>query len=226
MNRDGYLLVRGRAQYHSQWCRLKDNVLTYYDSPKDLYFPVGTVELRQAVAVLRMHSRANGFKIVMLDGTKWYMQADTEQAANEWMHVLDACKFRALNRSDVFKVVLPVGKLNDVQLVNSALLGDSVIVKVAGGDFVEEYCFAYLSDCRHVYEKLLTLRGTTAYSDTAVVVHDMQHNYKGQLKEPYSRTAALTSALRATGSRMLSATDLLSSSTSRRSSRADESLEA
>ncbi|KAJ3192424.1 Sterol 3-beta-glucosyltransferase [Irineochytrium annulatum] len=86
--KSGFLAKRPRAgtilQYVTYWFSLKNDILYFYENSKDLYFPVGGINLKYVTSVERSKTKENGFKIVT-PRKKYHLIADTEILLQEWL---------------------------------------------------------------------------------------------------------------------------------------------
>lgn len=87
-------------------------MLLYYEDPGDLYFPSGTINLRNVVEASVIESekgkdQSTFFNITAVDRV-WHFKADSVPSAKEWVKVLNKVIFRSHNDGDGVKVVLPI----------------------------------------------------------------------------------------------------------------------
>lgn len=87
-------------------------MLLYYEDPGDLYFPSGTINLRNGVQASVIESgegkgQSAFFNITTVDRV-WYFRADSVPSAKEWVKALNKVIFRSHNDGDGVKVVLPI----------------------------------------------------------------------------------------------------------------------
>ena len=87
-------------------------MLSYYEDPGDLYFPSGTINLRNGVQASVIEpekgkDQSTFFNITTVDRI-WHFKADSVPSAKEWVKVLNKVIFRSHNDGDGVKVVLPI----------------------------------------------------------------------------------------------------------------------
>lgn len=85
------------------WLTLKDDVLSWFGSATDPYFPVGNIALRYAIRCVTVKNTDREFAIITSE-RKFTFLADSKVGRNEWVKVIRKGIFRAQNESGSFKV--------------------------------------------------------------------------------------------------------------------------
>ena len=117
----GYLSKRGRQnpKYNRYWFTLKGDVLSYYSSPSELYFPHGNVDLRYGIsaAIVGEKDKQKDSKdfTVTTDHRTYHFRADSATSAREWVKLLQKVIFRSHNDGDSVKISLPIENVIDIE---------------------------------------------------------------------------------------------------------------
>ncbi|RKO88311.1 hypothetical protein BDK51DRAFT_49436 [Blyttiomyces helicus] len=155
----GFLRKRGsvgRKLLNSYWFVLKDDMLTFFENSTNLYYPLGGLNLKDAIEIRPSNTRENGFKILTAK-KKFHLQADTPTAMAEWIRLIKSSMFRARNGEDV-RIVLPLKNVTDLELNKTTPLTQSLRIRVDDEDMIsEEYYFSYFNDVTKAYEVLRSL---------------------------------------------------------------------
>jgi len=118
--KSGYLSKSGRRnpKYNRYWFRLKDDVLSYYSDPSDLYFPSGNIDLRYGISA-NIADKDKGKDAthftVITHQRKFHFKADSTPSAKEWVKALQKIIFRSHNDGDSVKISLPIENIMDVE---------------------------------------------------------------------------------------------------------------
>lgn len=141
--------LRGRWTRH--WAVLKDHTLSFYNSPKDLYFPILTIDLRYATKVeLSKHNgEATGDFRIFTEGKTFKFRADSNYAARSWCSALKKQVFATQNsENDSMSVKIPLANIIDMdeQLVVAQSVTLRIRVLESSQSFaVDDYFFMFLN---------------------------------------------------------------------------------
>ncbi|CUS24313.1 LAQU0S15e01706g1_1 [Lachancea quebecensis] len=141
--------LRGRWTRH--WAVLKDHTLSFYNSPKDLYFPILTIDLRYATKVeLSKHDgEATGDFRIFTEGKTFKFRADSNYAARSWCSALKKQVFATQNsENDSLSVKIPLANIIDMdeQLVVAQSVTLRIRVLESSQSFaVDDYFFMFLN---------------------------------------------------------------------------------
>ncbi|RDW72300.1 UDP-glucose:sterol glycosyltransferase [Aspergillus mulundensis] len=119
--KSGYIHKRGRKspKYNRYWFSLKEDVLSYYADPSNLYFPSGQIDLRYGISASLAESKEKGRESrdfqVTTDHRTYYFRADSSVNAKEWVRALQKVIFRTHNEGESIKVSFPVENILDVE---------------------------------------------------------------------------------------------------------------
>ncbi|KAL4980410.1 sterol 3-beta-glucosyltransferase [Aspergillus desertorum] len=119
--KSGYIHKRGRKnpKYNRYWFSLKEDVLSYYADPSNLYFPSGQIDLRYGISASltgpKDKSRESRDFQVTTDHRTYYFRADSSVSAKEWVRSLQKVIFRTHNEGESIKVSFPIENILDIE---------------------------------------------------------------------------------------------------------------
>ncbi|KAK9455409.1 hypothetical protein V1511DRAFT_459278 [Dipodascopsis uninucleata] len=188
--KSGSLSKRNRTttRYSRFWCVIRDNVLSYYNSASDLYFPVGSIDLRYAQSVEFAdiditEETAGGNPVAFVIHTqtrKHQFKADSYIFAQEWIKALQRAIFRAHNDGDSVKIVIPSENIIDVEESPFLDCADTFKIKAVDADndevtyTIDEYFFSFFSNGREAFTDLCNL---VKYGPTDDHINSQATNY-------------------------------------------------
>ena len=121
VTRSGYLAKRGRQnpKLKRYWFTLKGDVLSYYTSPSDLYFPSGNIDLQYGISASlsepKEKTKQDTTFYVVTNQRTYHFKADSHASATEWVKTLQKVIFRSHNDGDSVKISLPVQNVIDIE---------------------------------------------------------------------------------------------------------------
>lgn len=151
ISKTGYLAKRGRQnpKYRRYWFSLKGDVLSYYTSPADIYFPSGNIDLRYGIsAALDNASKDTKDFSIVTDHRSYHFRADSSASAREWVKNLQKVIFRSHNDGDSVKISLPIENVVDVEESPVVDFAETIMVRVVENDdsyAIDEYYFSFFS---------------------------------------------------------------------------------
>ncbi|GAA5860234.1 hypothetical protein JCM3774_000351 [Rhodotorula dairenensis] len=148
--RSGSLSVRGSKtrRYHKHWLILKDNILSWYPSSADPYFPDGHIDLHYCISVEESTFHKHHFKVATAD-KRWHFSADSEASRNEWVKAIKKVVFRCQNEGESVKIAIPLETIVDVEKTSSLEFAEMIRVRVYDADegySLDEYYLSYFKD--------------------------------------------------------------------------------
>ncbi|OCK82777.1 glycosyltransferase family 1 protein [Lepidopterella palustris CBS 459.81] len=162
VSKTGYLSKRGRSKYNRYWFILKGDVLAYYISPAELYFPRNLINLQYAVSASVMEVKDKGKDetafSVTTDERTYLFKADSAASAKEWVRSIQRVIFRAHNDGNSVKISLPMQNVLDIEESTILDFADTVKIRVIDNDetfAVDDYFFSFFS---HGQDALNVLR--------------------------------------------------------------------
>ncbi|KAK9359489.1 hypothetical protein V1504DRAFT_457762 [Lipomyces starkeyi] len=159
--------ARTTGRYSRFWCVIKDNVFSYFNSASDVYFPVGTIDLRYAISVeltdpnlTLAHAGTDPVAFVLTTQTKKYQfRADSYIGAQEWVKALRRAIFRSHNDGDSVKIVLPSENILDIEESPVLECANTIKIKVVDVDqgdtyAIDDYFFSFFSNGSQAFKDL------------------------------------------------------------------------
>lgn len=161
--------LRGSSRY---WCILKDHTLTLYNSPTEVYFPVLTIDLRNATNIRIVKKAQNEetkeFKIITTEKT-FSFTADSELSARTWVNAIKKQQFAA-NNAENNSVSLKIPLANIVDLEGQLIADQTLSLRIKALESLEtfaidDFFFVFLdgSGCslkNSVKDQITTLKNT------------------------------------------------------------------
>ncbi|KAK5115172.1 hypothetical protein LTR85_009930 [Meristemomyces frigidus] len=154
--KSGHLGKQGsrNPQYRRYWFVLKGEVLTYFASAADPYFPKGAIDLRYGISAdlapekgQEKSKEASAFTVTT-DKRTYYFRADSITSAKEWVKQLQKVIFRSHNDGDSVKISLPLVNVVDVEVTPMIDYAETIKLRVIDNDetySVDEYFFSFFS---------------------------------------------------------------------------------
>ena len=183
--KSGHFSKQGKRspRYRRYWFTLKGDVLSYYSSAAEPYFPSGSIDLRFAVEAEL--ARGNDKKTiedttnfsVTSDKRTYYFRADSPSSAKEWVRSLQKVIFRSHNDGDSVKISLPLENIMDVE--ENAVIGvaTTVKVKIISDDTtyaVDEYYFTFFNKGHDALDLLQSLTSGNDAKQAAAEMDDSE----------------------------------------------------
>ncbi|CDO70233.1 Glycosyltransferase Family 1 protein [Trametes cinnabarina] len=147
-----------KAQRTKRWIRhwfvLKNDVLSWYQSPADPYFPHGVVDLRYAISCepvnekdIRLRTNQKSIRL----------SADSGKSRDEWIKAIRKVMLKATNMGDSIKIAIPYPAVVDVERSNAMDFSETIEIKVQdrSSDLaLDSYFFAYFTDLSIALEQI------------------------------------------------------------------------
>ncbi|EJD04268.1 UDP-Glycosyltransferase/glycogen phosphorylase [Fomitiporia mediterranea MF3/22] len=128
------------------WFVLKNDVLSWYQSSSDPYFPHGVVDLRYAISCETMQEKS--FRIRTNQKVITIM-ADSVPSRDEWVKAIRKVIFKAQNVGESVKIAIPYSVIVDVDRSSAMDFSETIEVKVIDQEekpsvgSYDSYFFAY-----------------------------------------------------------------------------------
>jgi sterol 3beta-glucosyltransferase len=120
---------------------MKGDVLAYYTSPTELYFPRNRINLQYAISAEVLETKEKNKDetnfVVTTDERKYQFKADSAMSAKEWVRSIQKVIFRTHNEGNSVKISLPIQ--NVLEIEESTILDFAETVKVRVIDNDETY---------------------------------------------------------------------------------------
>ncbi|KAI0768591.1 hypothetical protein BD413DRAFT_563204 [Trametes elegans] len=151
-------LLFKKAQRTKRWIRhwfvLKNDVLSWYQSASDPYFPHGVVDLRYAISCEPVNE-----KDIRLRTTQKSIRlsADSVPSRDEWVKAIRKVILKATNMGDSIKIAIPYPAVVDVDRSNAMDFSETIEIKVQDRNSdlaLDSYFFAYFNDLPTALEQI------------------------------------------------------------------------
>lgn len=158
------IIMSGNLNVHSRlrtstryWCVLKDNSLSLYSSPTDIYFPIMTIDLRDVEQITLLKSNkpqlpTKDFQI-SLSSKKFKFTADSEYSAKSWFNSLKRQHFSCqYSKSSSISVKIPlthITKMHNQKIADEILTLHLSALESSKGFAIDEYIFVFLDGLGH-----------------------------------------------------------------------------
>lgn len=160
----GYIAKRGKSnpKYKRYWFELKGDVLTYFTTPSDKYFPQGHIDLRYGMSATLTDAEDKNCKdfSVTTDHRTYYFRADTHLSALEWVKTIQKTIFRSHTDGDSVKISLPLENVMEIEESPVVDIAETLKIRVVeSGDSyaIDEYFFSFFSSGKDVLDTLAGL---------------------------------------------------------------------
>ncbi|RPD81684.1 hypothetical protein L226DRAFT_577428 [Lentinus tigrinus ALCF2SS1-7] len=147
-----------KAQRTKRWIRhwfiLKNDVLSWYQSAADPYFPHGVVDLRYAIGCEPV-----GQKDIRLRTTQKSIRlsVDSVPSRDEWVKAIRKVMLKAQNMGDSIKIAIPYPAVVDVEKSSAMDFSETIEIKVQDKNMdlaLDSYFFAYFHDLPMALEQI------------------------------------------------------------------------
>ncbi|KAI0662529.1 hypothetical protein C8Q70DRAFT_909134 [Cubamyces menziesii] len=156
------------------WFVLKNDVLSWYQSASDPYFPHGVVDLRYAISCepvnekdIRLRTNEKSIRL----------SADSVPSRDEWVKAIRKVMVKATNMGDSIKIAIPYPAVVDVERSNAMDFSETIEIKVQdkSSDLaLDSYFFAYFKDLPAALEQIRdavrTFRAVPSFQNAPTVV--------------------------------------------------------
>ncbi|KAG9015195.1 Sterol 3-beta-glucosyltransferase [Tulasnella sp. JGI-2019a] len=155
--------------WNKHWFVLKNDVLSWYSSSADPYFPHGNVDLRYATSCDSVGEK--DFKLRTTQKCV-HLSADSVPSRDEWVKAIKKVMFKAQNLGDSVKIALPFSAVLDVEVSTAMEFSHMIEVKIQDKDEYfasDSYFFTYFQDLneavKQIKDALAHYRNTMADTD-------------------------------------------------------------
>ncbi|CAE6416534.1 unnamed protein product, partial [Rhizoctonia solani] len=156
-------------RWNKHWFVLKNDVLSWYQSSSDPYFPHGNIDLRYAISC-DAH-REKGIRLRTNQKTIT-LQADSVPSRDEWVKAIRKVIFKAQNMGESVKIAIPYSVIDGVEKSSAMDFSETIEVKVIDKEenyALDSYFFAYFRDLpaalAQIQQILLDYQATTPAAD-------------------------------------------------------------
>ncbi|KAF9362517.1 Sterol 3-beta-glucosyltransferase [Mortierella sp. NVP85] len=155
VQKEGYFSKRSSTTktFNRYWFVLKNDMLSYYKDQSDIYYPIKTIDLKDALSAEPSLADDLAFN-VHTRSRKHKFKTDSEMARTEWVKAIQKSIFHAKTDEDNVKISIPLANVMGVEL-NSTSFTDTIRMEIMDMDGMEdEFYFAYFEDTPKTYTML------------------------------------------------------------------------
>lgn len=143
--------------YYRLWFVLKDNVLSWYPSSKDPYFPIDQIDMHYVTSIDLSTSNPAQFS-VRTSKKRYHFSCESQLSATEWVRVLKKTAFKAQNQGESVRIAIPLETIITIEAATDLGFAQNTIrVQVQdteSGDSSEmsEYYLTFSQDTKETVE--------------------------------------------------------------------------
>nr|POE93304.1 sterol 3-beta-glucosyltransferase [Quercus suber] len=185
--KSGHLAKQGKRdpRYSRHWFILKGDILSYYGSAAEPYFPVGTIDLQYGISAELSQEKgrereANSAFIIITEMRTYYFRADSPTSAKEWVKHIQKIIFRSHNEGGSVKISLPVANIMDVESNPVIDLAETIKLRVIDTDetyAVDDYFFTFFGHGKTAFDtltKVARIHGEDDRIQTSVLAYSSE----------------------------------------------------
>ncbi|KAG0373032.1 Sterol 3-beta-glucosyltransferase [Mortierella sp. AD032] len=133
------------TKFSRYWFILKNDVLSYYSDQSEVYYPIKSIDLKDALSAEPSLRNELAFYIHM-PTRRIKFKTDSELARADWVKAIQKSIFHAKMNEDNVKISIPLSYVTDIEL-NPTSFVDTLQLKVKDMDGTEdEFFFTYFDD--------------------------------------------------------------------------------
>ncbi|WVQ62325.1 uncharacterized protein L199_000464 [Kwoniella botswanensis] len=158
------------------WVVLKNDVLSWYESTADPYFPKGNISLQYCSSCDAVDETK--FKVRTAE-KNYTFSADTEASRDEWIKAIQKVMFKIQHEGESVKLIIPLQAVLELERSPTLEFAETIEIKCVDPEdqmSVESYFFASFQDNERAYSKIQLLLDERPSSDlprisSAVTIH-------------------------------------------------------
>ncbi|WWC86113.1 uncharacterized protein L201_000984 [Kwoniella dendrophila CBS 6074] len=162
------------------WVVLKNDVLSWYESTSDPYFPKGNISLEYCYSCDAIDETK--FKVRTAE-KNYTFTADTEASRDEWIKAIQKVMFKIQHEGECVKLIIPLEAILEVERSPTLEFAETIEVKCVDPEdqmSVESYFFASFQDNERAYSKIQYLLEARPTSDLPRVSSAVTLNQTGE----------------------------------------------
>ncbi|KAH7050687.1 hypothetical protein BKA57DRAFT_308184 [Linnemannia elongata] len=133
------------TKFTRYWFILKNDVLSYYSDQSEVYYPIKTIDLKDALSAEPSLRNELVFYIHM-PTRRIKFKTDSELARADWVKAIQKSIFHAKLNEDNVKISVPLSYVTDIEL-NPTSFVDTIQLTIKDTDSAEdEFFFTYFDD--------------------------------------------------------------------------------
>ncbi|WVO17804.1 hypothetical protein L204_105502 [Cryptococcus depauperatus] len=134
------------------WVVLKNDVLSWYESTSDLYFPKGNISLQYCLSCDSVSDQK--FKIRTAERS-YTFTADMENSRDEWVKALQKVMFKTQHEGECVKLIIPLEAIVDVDKSPTLEFAETIEIKCIDMEdqmSVDSYFFASFANNDYAFK--------------------------------------------------------------------------
>ncbi|KAF9952584.1 Sterol 3-beta-glucosyltransferase, partial [Mortierella alpina] len=146
VQKEGYFSKESKTTktFSRYWFILKNDVLSYYADQSEVYYPIKSIDLRDALSA--EPSPRNELAFYIYTGTRRYkFKTDSELARTDWVKAIQKSIFHTKTDDESVKISIPLVSIEAVEL-NPTSFTDTIRISFRDVDSEDECFFAYFDD--------------------------------------------------------------------------------
>ncbi|KAF9984522.1 Sterol 3-beta-glucosyltransferase [Mortierella antarctica] len=154
VQKEGYFSKKSKTTktFSRYWFILKNDVLSRYADQTEVYYPIKSIDLRDALSA--EPSTRNELAFYIYTTTRRYkFKTDSELARTDWVKAVQKSIFHTKTDEESVKISIPLIKVEAVEL-NPTSFTDTVRISIRDDDSEDEYFFAYFDDTQNTVADL------------------------------------------------------------------------
>ncbi|KAF9090862.1 Sterol 3-beta-glucosyltransferase [Mortierella sp. GBA35] len=137
------------TKFSRYWFILKNDVLSYYSDQSEAYYPIKSLDLKDALSAEPSLGNELAFYI-HFPTRRLKFKTDSELAREDWVKAIQKSIFHAKMNEDNVKISIPLSYVVDIEM-NPTSFVDTIQLTVKDGDGSEdEFFFTYFDDTQGV----------------------------------------------------------------------------
>ncbi|KAF9942311.1 Sterol 3-beta-glucosyltransferase [Mortierella alpina] len=149
IQKKGFFSKKSRTtkQFTRYWFKLQNDVLTYYVDQSDEYYPIKSIDLKDALSAEPKPDSDLTFQI-FTEERKYTFKTDSELTRSDWVKALQKAIHHSKTNDEKVMISIPLASVLDVEM-NTMAFAEAIQIKVMESDesfALDEYYFAYFND--------------------------------------------------------------------------------
>ncbi|KAI1295083.1 Sterol 3-beta-glucosyltransferase [Mortierella claussenii] len=148
VQKEGFFSKKSKntKKFNRYWFILKNDVLSSYADQTDIYYPIKTIDLRDALSAEPSPKNDLAFYVYMTSSRKYKFKTDSELARTDWVKAIQKSIFHAKMNEDSVKISIPLANILTVEM-NTSSFAETIRISVKDNEDIEdEFFFAYFDD--------------------------------------------------------------------------------
>ncbi|KAF9954550.1 Sterol 3-beta-glucosyltransferase [Mortierella alpina] len=154
VQKEGYFSKESKTTktFSRYWFILKNDVLSYYADQAEVYYPIKSIDLRDALSAEPSPRNELAF-YVYTARRRYKFKTDSELARTDWVKAIQKSIFHTKTDDESVKISIPLINIQAVEL-NPTSFTDTIRILISDDDSEDEYFFAYFDDTQNTVADL------------------------------------------------------------------------